>query len=184
MAWHHVQRAASASFTVALVGLGVLAMIMHWQGAKFLSVQSGSMVPTFYKGDLMVVTDVPHQQYKVGDVITFVNPQNSKSTITHRIVAITTANSKPTGQIITKGDANAQRDKAIRVQAIVGKAGLRIPYLGYLYNFILQPIGLLLVIYIPTLSIIIGEIRRLITYYQQLEAYIAKGFEATLSKRF
>jgi signal peptidase len=168
---------------MALIGLGVVTAIMHIQGAKFLSVQSGSMVPTFSKGSLVIVTDVPRHQYKVGDVITYTNPQNVKETISHRIVEIKTANDKPTGMIVTKGDANAQRDKAVPIEAIVGKVNFHIPYLGYFYNFMLQPIGLLLIIYVPTLSVIVAEVKRLITYYKQMEAYIARGFDATLSRR-
>jgi signal peptidase len=183
MSRYHAQRALTLSVTAVLLGLGTLAVIMHLHGTKFLSVQSGSMVPTFSKGSLVIVAAIPYQQYKVGDIITYTNPSNTKEAISHRIVEVKTSNGKPTGEVVTKGDANGQRDKAIPVEAIVGKVDYHIPDIGYFYNFIMQPLGLLLVIYIPALSVIIGEVKRLITYYKRMEAYIARGFGVTLSKR-
>lgn len=177
MSWRHISKIMLAMpIAFALAG-GMIAAISFAQGSRPLSVQSGSMAPTFHKGDLVITKPVPDRRYAVGDIVTFINPKNKRETITHRIVAVPPHNAAHSPRIITKGDANKATDGHIPIHLIVGKVELSLPYAGYIFDFLRRPVGLLLVIYIPALTIIVSEIRRLAKYYKELEPYLAAGFD-------
>ena len=119
-------------------------------------VQSGSMSPTIKTGDLIMVK--PDVSYKLGDIITFNNTKNQK--ITHRIVNI--KNENDIQKIFTKGDANKVWDDGYVDQSqVVGKVNYQIPYLGKLVFFSKTLPGLIVLIFIPTILIIIGEFKKI-----------------------
>ncbi len=81
-------------------------------GYTVLEVVSGSMEPTIYKGD-MIVIDTKVKEYHKGDIITFYDSEGSF--VTHRIVSINET------EMITKGDNNNTNDEATSTSKIVGK---------------------------------------------------------------
>ena len=93
------------------------------------SVVSDSMVPTFYKGDMLIVRG--SEDYLVGEIVVYENPK-TKLPIVHRIINITEE-----GYYITKGDNNPVADPGyitegpIPKEVIQGKVILTIPYLGW-----------------------------------------------------
>src|SRR5437868_1632207 len=75
---------------------------------KALTVYSGSMEPTIHTGSVVIDTPIASSDVKVGDVITFVRPDNQSELVTHRVIRI---ESGPSGTIwVTKGDANSVED--------------------------------------------------------------------------
>ncbi|MBL7206845.1 MAG: signal peptidase I [Candidatus Aenigmarchaeota archaeon] len=93
-----------------------------------VAVESYSMVPTFYKGDILVLQGVPPKDLKVGDIIVF-STKEQPAPIVHRIVEI-----NDDGTFQTKGDANSQQlsfEKSIKGGQVHGKEILIIPYLGW-----------------------------------------------------
>lgn len=86
-------------------GVGVLALgiLMRMGDVRLATVLSNSMQPTFSAGDLIVTAPVATSSLRVGDVITFVPPDESR-TLIHRISSLTD------GVITTKGDANSVDD--------------------------------------------------------------------------
>ena len=153
------------------LGLGLVLTQLH--GSKLLSVQSGSMVPAFHKGDLVIVNPVPAGKLATGDVITFVSPHNNKQTITHRIIRL--PSEATGGWLMTQGDANPAADTPISPQAVVGKVGHRVPFVGLAMDFVRKPVGLALAIYIPALVIIGQELRRLARHYKKMQPYRVPG---------
>lgn len=151
---------------VAILGVALCVLLIG--GSQLLSVQSGSMEPAIQKGDLISVKRTPTRDLRVGDVITFAAPDGSGQTITHRIVAKT---NDMTGRIVTQGDANETADQAVMPSQIVGRVERHVPYAGFLVDFIKQPLGLVLLIYIPTLLIVIHEIKYLTEQFRRTEAY-------------
>ena len=94
-----------------------------------VAVESNSMVPTFYKGDILVLHGTGTGQLKVGDIIVF-SPSPEQTPVVHRIVAV-----NPDGTYQTKGDNNNGQlpfEKRIEASQIHGKTILIIPYLGWL----------------------------------------------------
>jgi signal peptidase len=87
----------------------------------FAIITSGSMEPTFKKGDLVLMQDILIQP-KPGDIIIFPDPQNSRVgsqplTITHRIESISADGIK------TKGDNNPYIDSwSVSRKMVLGKA--------------------------------------------------------------
>jgi signal peptidase len=167
-----LKRVSAALLLVAIIAMSGLAIFTRAQGGRLLSVQTKSMVPVLNKGDLVSVIRVPAENLKVGDIITFINPRNSKQTITHRITELPSAyNAK---KIVTKGDANQSTDVPIDQSAVLGRVSYAVPYAGYASDFIRQPLGLIILIYVPALAIIIGELKRLSAYYKS-QVYVVPG---------
>jgi signal peptidase I len=99
-----------------------------------VAVFSQSMVPTFYKGDMIVVYG--DNDISVGDIIVFEAP-NRKYPIIHRVIEI---NSE---EIKTKGDNNEYADPwKIDKNDIYGKAVLKFPLLGWVKIIFVELTGI------------------------------------------
>ncbi|MCW1907972.1 MAG: signal peptidase I [Candidatus Saccharibacteria bacterium] len=155
---------------ISIASLSLAAVVTKARHGALLSVQTGSMVPVLNKGDLVNVTKVSAGDLHPGDVITFINPANSKQTITHRIVEVPTLDN---GQkFVTRGDANPVNDQPIEAKSIIGKVGGSVPKVGYAVDVVRKPLGLALIIYVPALFVIIGELKSLAAYYKSQETYM------------
>lgn len=125
----------SFSTTVFYIFLGIFLAFGINQGLAFalstempvVAVESNSMIPTFQRGDILVLQGVPPKDLKIGDIIVF-SPPGHETPIVHRIIKI-----NPDGTFQTKGDANTRQlefEKRIESGQIHGKEILIIPYLG------------------------------------------------------
>lgn len=123
--------------SVVYVILGILFAFGTNQGLAFalstdmpiVAVESNSMVPTFYRGDILVLQGVPADQLAVGDIIVF-SPPSQSTPIVHRIIEI-----NPDGTFQTRGDANSGQlsfEKSITDSQIHGREIFVIPYLGWI----------------------------------------------------
>lgn len=109
-------------------------------------VLSGSMEPTFSKGDLIIVKETTELQQN--DIVVF---EDGSSLIVHRIIDIGEET------ITTKGDANYADDGPISASVIVGKVLFWIPNAGTVISFLKTPAGTLCTI---ILAIILIELPR------------------------
>lgn len=99
-----------------------------------MAVVSNSMVPVFYRGDLIVVKGLDCSEIEVGDIIVYHNPIR-KIPIVHRVVEI---DEDPEGirQFTTKGDNNEHTDQISGISPpvqcgwIKGEVKLIVPKLG------------------------------------------------------
>lgn len=98
-------------------------------------VQSGSMEPAYYKGDLLFVKE--KKDYAVGDVVVY---QTEGMMVVHRIMEING------NTVITKGDANNTYDEAFDSKYIKGYVAAGIPKFGYVIDFLKKPAVLILII--------------------------------------
>lgn len=144
--------------------LASIGWLMLWRahGAKLFSVQSDSMAPTFNKGDLLIDIKATPQSIKPGDVISYLSLQNSGEIVTHRVVSLNYAK----GYFITKGDNLAQPDPQVPLNRLTGKTVKAVPKLGYLFDQLYKPLGLLTFIYLPAALIVITELWLLTGQYK------------------
>lgn len=104
-------------------------------GVGAAMVLSGSMEPTFSKGDLIIVREA--DTYQVGDIVVF---QDGNSLTVHRIIALD-------GETVTtQGDANPSADAPRNSDQLKGTVLFWIPYAGSVVGFLKTPIGTICVI--------------------------------------
>ncbi len=75
--------------------------------------------------------------------------------VSHRLVAI----NKKTGLVTTAGDILGVTDKPFPSSRIIGRATAVAPGFGRVMDAARTPIGLIILVYLPAVLIITGEIR-------------------------
>ncbi|HBE13487.1 MAG TPA: signal peptidase I [Clostridiales bacterium] len=109
------------------------------------------------KGDLILVDKLNDRELKVGDIITYMY---NNIAITHRVIRIDSIDGKPS-IYVTKGDANQLYDDwRITKENIIGIYDDRIPQVGRVILFFQTPIGMVLCIGIPVVSLILYDFMR------------------------
>jgi signal peptidase I len=125
-----------ATLALALLVALVSATALWTQGYRVYVVHTGSMVPTYRPGDVVIDRPAQHH-YRAGEVITFRHSSQTTDVVTHRITDVT-----PAGIIHTKGDANRTADVwDIRPDQVRGTVAMKVTDLGYLLVFLSQPAG-------------------------------------------
>lgn len=124
---------------------------------------SPSMEPNIHVRDAIVTMRKNEDKIKKGDIITYISkdPSHYGIRITHRVIGIFDND----GGIAyrTKGDNNNVEDsKLVNHSDVLGKVMLRIPYIGYLQEFLTTIYGWLLLIVCPCVYIIGSDIVKLI----------------------
>lgn len=123
-------------FVIAYGANFALGVILN-TGTPVVAVFSDSMVPTFYKGDMIIVYG--EKNIKVGDIVVFDSPDR-KYPIIHRVIEI------KDGGVVTKGDNNSVSDEGrwgvIPFDKIYGKAVLKIPLLGWVKILFVELTGI------------------------------------------
>lgn len=144
-------KALLRSLTTALVCAAVIFAFLisgiRLLGFDVYGVLTGSMVPAYPIGSLIYVQDVDPNELELRDVITF---SSGKTIVTHRIVEIVRDDNNPYQlKFRTKGDANNDPDASLVGPAdIIGKVAFGIPHLGTIANYIQNPPGLYVTIFI------------------------------------
>jgi signal peptidase len=136
-------RFVSLLATLAVVGIAALAVALTavpaLVGGHTLTVLSGSMVPEFAPGAMVVDRPASASSLRVGDVITYATTDEVRGTpifITHRIVEVRSDAGTPT--FITRGDANNAADsRPVESSQVRGKVWYSVPYIGTARNFLL-----------------------------------------------
>jgi len=99
-------------------------------GHRSLTVLSGSMEPTLETGSIVVDQVVSPTEARIGDIVTFSDPNNPGRTITHRLVKAKIVGD--TAHMVTRGDANdASESWTIPADGEIGRVALHVPKLGY-----------------------------------------------------
>jgi signal peptidase len=157
------------TFVILLVVVFLInALIPLFTGSeKFMIVLSGSMVPLFLPGDIIIVKLTDPNELNVGDVVSF--QVQARTMFTHRVISISEGGSSTGEQIHffqTKGDANnVQDDFKVPEFNTVGKLIFVIPFVGLLIDaFKNNKIILFVTVIIPACIIIIDEIKNALIY--------------------
>lgn len=124
-------------------------------GFKLVGVASSSMEPGISKDDALIVRQ-EYGRYLPGQIITFKTKNSPGDLVTHRVVRV------DKNYLVTKGDANSIADRPISRDQIVGAPIARLKQFGLVLNIFRRPIGLFLLVYLPSLIVILLEVHRLV----------------------
>lgn len=135
-------------------------------GYKSMSVLSGSMRPMLKPGDMIIAKEVSPKDIKIDDVITF--RVNEKTLVTHRVIDIVHKDNQVFFK--TKGDANNVEDHSlIPTDRLVGKLVFNIPKGGYIANWVRSPLGLIILIILPIIFLLGGELKTIFAQIDEKE---------------
>ena len=151
---------ALAVWTVLGVVAAMLVVFLAGQAAGYerLAVMSGSMEPAVSTGDVVLSKHIRPIDARVGDVVTFKDPDNPKRLITHRVRSLHAAG--PKVRFVTKGDANNAVERwNVPASGSVGRVEHRLPRLGYVFSWFGSTGRKLLLLLIPALLLAALEIR-------------------------
>jgi len=126
------RRRPKFTFDVAFA-LVMAALVLFMTGAftyKPVVIMSNSMVPVFSRGSIVVVQHLRDpMDISIGDIIQY---QAENIVITHRVVAIDTADDDSGDRIFTtKGDNNPSRDTPVNQSKVIAIVRSTVPYVGY-----------------------------------------------------
>lgn len=114
---------AMVTLTVGLALWSVLPCAAGWQPSV---VMTGSMEPRLNPGDVVLSAPASALSVHPGEIILATNPARPSHQLMHRFLHYT-----PSGDLITKGDANAHADSTpVPPGNVHGLPRLRLPYLG------------------------------------------------------
>ena len=107
-------------------------------GVGLATVESNSMVPSFARGDLLVVGALTDGDPTVGQVVVYQDP--TIGLVVHRVVAVD-------GELVTtQGDANNTADVPFDRSLIVGRVLAVVPLVGVAVGALKTPIGVIAVL--------------------------------------
>ncbi|MVX60329.1 signal peptidase I [Enterorhabdus mucosicola] len=109
---------------LAIVGLGA-AVVPRVIGMQSYAIISGSMEPAYPTGTLVYAEPIDGTSLQPGDVAAF---WRDEDVIVHRVEE----NNAEEGELITKGDANADLDiRPVPYQHVLGRIVASVPFVGY-----------------------------------------------------
>ena len=150
---------------IVLITMLVGGLFLTLAGVVFLGsariVGTDSMAPSLRAGDLVLLRPTG-KMIKPGTVVTY---DFKGELITHRVVEVVG------DMLVTKGDNNQEVDPWHgSFSDVVGVPRVRIPYGGYLLEFIRSPAGFLLLIILPACWIIVIEARKIASNLRDSQA--------------
>ena len=102
-------------------------------GKAFLIVTTGSMEPTIFPEELIIISE--KEKYNIGDIVTYLDEDGFM--ITHRIIELNS------DTFISKGDGNNLKDEVCKISRIQGKVVFHSKSLGFFVLYLLKPICIL-----------------------------------------
>jgi len=142
-----------------MAGYGQLSQTGH-----LFVIESASMAPNLKTGSLVLVWRF--SSYKKGEVITYQSLQNKRTFVTHRIEKEIESENN---EYVTKGDSNQSSDvQKVSGDQIQGKVIASVPSIGFLVLWAQQPVGVVILIVIPSSLLIYEEMRKIVLEGQAL----------------
>ena len=121
-----VARTVAAALVTVTVGLALWSVLPRAAGWQPSVVMTGSMEPRLNPGDVVLSAPASALTVHPGEIILVTNPAMPSHQLMHRFLHYT-----PSGDLITKGDANADADSTpVPPHLVRGLPRLRLPYVG------------------------------------------------------
>jgi signal peptidase I len=151
---------------VLWIGLGLLfgtllaAVAPQLAGFHSFTVRSGSMTPAIETGDVVVTKTISPLGARVGDVVTFVDPEGTGKLFSHRVQSVRQVGDNVS--FVTRGDANTSTEHwRVPADGSVGQVAYRIPKIGYALSYIDSGPARLALIAIPALLLLWAALVRI-----------------------
>jgi signal peptidase len=128
-------------------------------GIKIFTVITGSMIPVYDIGDILIVKEALPEEIKVDDDIVYQGEKGSfkGKTITHRVISIKKKDDGNYG-IITKGVANFSQDPEINQTQVLGKVIFNVPIMSFILKIITN---IYVWMFIPVIILIRKNIKKI-----------------------
>lgn len=150
-----VAAVATATAALALAIFGPLAF-----GDRPYTVLTGSMEPTISAGDVVIDERISPLQARVGDIVTFRDPEDQSRQLTHRVKRIRRAGAHL--WFVTQGDANNTVERwRIAADGSLGRVLYTVPWVGHVAVLTRTPLGLALLVIVPVLLLALDELLKI-----------------------
>jgi signal peptidase len=145
------------AFVLAAAALILAVALPLAFGDRPHTVLTGSMEPTISAGDVVIDARISPPDARVGDVVTFRDPEDQSKLITHRVKRIRRSGSHL--WFVTQGDANNTTEHwRISANGELGRVVYAIPWIGHIAVLTHTPWGLLLLVVVPLLLLAVDEL--------------------------
>ena len=112
-------------------------MVLTFCESPIVVVLSGSMEPSFYRGDILFLSNY-NEPYQVGDIVVY--QMDHDIPIVHRLITVQEVTKGGENYLLTKGDNNNIHDRGLydhgamylNKKHILGKIRAQAPYIGML----------------------------------------------------
>ena len=123
-------------------------------------VATGSMVPKYNVGDVLISKEIPPEEIKVGDDIVYTGKEGSfkDKVVTHQVIFIEKDNENY--RIKTKGIANTGEDPEITQEQVMGKIIYKFKILTFMQKLVANNYIFYFVVFVPIVLITYRQIRR------------------------
>lgn len=151
----------AAVLLVAVVAfpLAALLLVAVALGYTLGFVRTESMAPAHPPGALVVAAPIDATDVEAGQVLMFEDPARPGRTVTHRVIEVRRT---PQGELrfVTKGDNNPEADvEAVPAENVRAVVRWSIPRLGTWFDRLTGPWTPVVLIGVPALIVLVGELR-------------------------
>lgn len=128
-------------------------------GYRIFVVATGSMIPKYEVGDVLVSKEIPPEEIKVGDDVVYTGKEGSfkDKVVTHQVIFIEKENENY--RIITKGIANTGEDPEITQNEVMGKVICKLGLLGFFQRAVSNNYIFYFLVFVPIVLITYRQIR-------------------------
>ena len=128
-------------------------------GYRIFVVATGSMIPKYEVGDVLVSKEIAPEEIKVGDDIVYTGKEGSfkDKVVTHQVIFIEKENENY--RIITKGIANTGEDPEITQNEVMGKVIYKLGLLSFFQRAVSNNYVFYFLVFVPIVLITYRQIR-------------------------
>lgn len=137
-------------------------------GFRMFTVATGSMVPVYDVGDILIAKEIKPEKIKVGDDLVYIGKKGSfaNKIVTHRVNSVEKQDDG-NYKIITQGVANNAADPEIDQTQVLGKIVYKVHILSFLQRLMKNMYIFYFVIFIPVGILVYKNIKNMINYHNE-----------------
>ena len=139
-------------------------------GFRMFSVATGSMIPVYEVGDVLISKEIDGEDIKVGDDLIYQGKKGSFAgkIVTHRVISIE-KQEDGNYKIITQGVANNVADPEIDQTQVYGKVICNVKILGLIGKLVRNVYTFYFILLIPVAVLIVKNVRNIMNFDKEEE---------------